>query len=254
MKIGFVLSGGAARGIAHIGVIKALNEMGIKPDIISGTSAGAIIGAFYAGGYDSDAVLKIASSTNMFSLSDIQFSKSGLFKQSTLRSQLEKNLRLHTFEELQLPLIVTATDFIKAESYYFSEGDLIPALLASSAIPGVYLPVHYKGLTLVDGGLLNNFPIEPLIGKCDSIIGIHVNPIDKNIDNLHIRGAVDRSVHIAIGNAVHYKEKQCRVFIEPPELSKFGLFDTNKAQEIAKIGYLYTMQLKGNIEKALSSS
>lgn len=253
MKTGFVLSGGAARGIAHIGVIKALGEMGVKPDMISGTSAGAIIGAFYAAGYDSEAILKIASSTNMFSFTDLQFMKSGLFKPSTLKSQFEKNLKINTFEQLQLPLIVTATDFINAESCYFSEGELIPALLASSAIPGIYLPVEYNGLTLVDGGLLNNFPIEPLIGKCEVIIGIHVNPIPKNIDGLLIRGVIDRSVHIAIGNTVRYKEKQCTLFIEPPQLSKFSLFDTDKAQEIAEIGYNYTLQLKNKIEKLKSN-
>ena len=254
MKIGIVLSGGAARGIAHIGILKALNELGIKPDVISGTSAGAIIGAYYAAGFTPDEILRIASATNMFRLSDILFNKGGLFKASTLRFQLEKNLKGLTFEELKLPLFAVATDFTNASSYYFSSGEIIPALLASSAIPGLYQPVEHKSLTLVDGGLLNNLPTEPLTGICDIIIGCHVNPIDKNMSNISIREAIDRSVHIAIGKSVREKEKLCHLFIEPPQLSKYGLFDLNKATELFNIGYHYTLKFKEDIEKLLNNN
>jgi NTE family protein len=252
MKIGLALSGGAARGVAHIGIIKALEEIGIKPGTISGVSAGAIVGAYYAAGMTTAEMLKIAAKTNLFSIKAFRLGKAGLFKPTSLKRELEKHFNGLTFEQLKIPLTVVATDIIKVESCYFSTGELVPVLLATSAIPMIYVPVEYRGKMLVDGGLLNNLPVEPLTDfGCNAIIGCHVNPIDKTVEHIRFRSVIDRSIHIAIGVSVREKMKDCTLFIEPPALSHFGIFDMNKVEEIAKAGYDYVIGMRDEIEKAL---
>jgi NTE family protein len=253
MKIGIALSGGAARGVAHIGILKALEEIGVKPNVISGVSAGAIIGAYYAAGTKPDEILNLAAKTNLFRLRTFRFGKGGLFTPVSLNAELEKMFHNLTFEQLNLPLTVVATDLIKVESCYFSTGEIIPVLLATSAIPMVYVPVEFNGRLLVDGGLLNNLPIEPLqVSGCDVIIGCHVNPIDKTLHDISLRLVMDRSIHIAIGVPVREKIISCTLFIEPPALSRFGMFDMNKVEMIAKVGYDYVIGMRSEIEKVLS--
>ncbi len=104
----------------------------------------------------------------------------------------------NSFESLPVPLHVVATDIIKGEIKFLSSGDLSKALMASSCVPVIFQPVKYLGITLVDGGVLNNFPIEPLINNCDKIIGIHVNAINKVNESVHMRDFLDRSFHFAL--------------------------------------------------------
>src|SRR6185369_8810452 len=113
--------------------------------------------------------------------------KPGLFRINPVKKCLERHLKNVTFEMLNIPLIVTATDFQEGKICYFSKGDLIAALLASSAIPVLYQPILIKNQVMVDGGLLNNFPVEPLSSICDTIIGVHVNPLNThNVQKLSI--------------------------------------------------------------------
>lgn len=252
MKTGIALSGGGARGIAHIGVLKALEELNIKPDVISGVSAGAVVGAFYAAGFTTIQILNIAANTSMFSITDFSFNKPGLFKMESLKQLLQRYLNNLTFEKLNIPFVVTATDFVKCEPVYFSEGELIQPLLASSAIPVMFQPVKYRDKFLVDGGILNNLPVEPLFARCEKIIGVHVNPIDKTSSDFNLLTVIDRVVRIATENTVIPKKHLCNIFIEPPQLAPYGIFDVDKAKDIATAGYDYTMSLRNEIVDALA--
>jgi NTE family protein len=248
-KIGLVLSGGGVRGIAHLGAIQALNEFGIKPDMISGTSAGAIIGAFIAEGYEPWEIIDIARNTELFSARSIVFGKPGLLSMNSFKHIYARYISHNSFRQLQLPLYVTATDIIHGRSIIFDSGNLDEALMASSCVPLVFEPVHINGTTLIDGGVLNNFPVEPLIEKCRSIIGVHVNSINTSETEIGMMSLVDRSFHLALGSSVKSKEHFCNLFIEPENMTRFGMFDTKKMDDIFDAGYHHVMNMRTEVEE-----
>lgn len=250
-KIGLVLSGGGARAIAQLGVIKALEEFGIKPSIISGTSGGATAGALYAAGYSVPEILSIIKEGNFFGFTNILIRKQGLFAMRGFEKVYAKYFPNNSFEDLKIPLIVAATDILKCEINYFSSGNLSKALCASSCIPLVFQPVNFNDSLYVDGGVLDNFPVEPLIGKCDVIVGVHVNSLEKELKKVHMNNIVDRSFHLALSLSVKNKINLCNLFIEPPNMSRYSVFDLKKAKEIFDYGYLYALSLETEIKNLL---
>ena len=252
-KLGVVLSGGGIRGIAHLGLLKALDELNMKPSAISGVSAGAIIGAMYASGKSPDEILAIGKSNINFGFSNLLWRRGGLFSRESIHKLLIENISHNSFEGLQIPLIVNATDFIHNKTVFFSEGELIPCLEASASVPILFSPAELDSRKLVDGGLLNNFPIEPLMGICDKILGSHVNRLQEfaNINTKFSRFAImERCYHMSIANSVYSKVHDCDLFIEP-HLYGFGMFDTKRANEIFEIGYQATIMEKDNLLKLL---
>ena len=246
-KIGIALSGGGARGIAHLGVLKALAEFGIKPTVVSGTSAGGIVGGFYAAGFSPDEILDIAKHADLFSVFNLAFYQ-GIFSMNAFEKIYLKYIPHNTFEGLSMPLYVAATDILKCKTVYFSSGVLSSALMATSCVPVAFQPVVFEGTEFLDGGILNNFPTEPLVGKCDAAIGVHVNSIDRTVDHVHTKDLVDRSFHLILSASVRVKMTSCDLFIEPPGMSRFGMFDIGMADDIFKAGYDYTMSIKDSIE------
>lgn len=236
-KIGIALSGGGVRGISHLGVLKALNQRGIFPNRISGSSAGAIAGALYAAGYEPDEILEIILKTNYFKFLRPAISWTGILKMETLEELFKKYLPENSFEALRMPLTVAATDVKRAKVVYFSEGELIKPIMASSCIPGMFDPIAIDEHYYLDGGILNNLPVEPLDGICDVVIGVNCNhlPVEHNIKN--IKGLIERSVIMSMNYNVYSRKDKCDFFIEPKGLAKFGVFDIKKAREIFQSGY-----------------
>lgn len=239
-KIGLTLSGGGARGLGHIGVIKALEEFGIQPTIISGTSAGALIGAFYAAGYSSDTIIKISKKTDFFSIKHILFGKAGVLNMRAFETLIEEHIPGNDFGSLKKTLYVTATDIVNGKTVYFSTGTLSKAVTASACIPMVYEPIKHNNTYFLDGGLMDNFPVGIIRDKCDFLIGVFVNTMSNKIEHLHMKDMLDRSFHLALGGSVHEKAKICDLFIAPPEMSRFGMFDMDKVDEIITYSYQYT--------------
>jgi NTE family protein len=134
---------------------------------------------------------------------------------------------------------VTATDILKGELVYFSSGNLSQSLMASSCIPMLFQPVQYKNTLFVDGGVLNNFPTEPLSGQCDIIIGSYVNSIKNEVDQVHMNNVMDRCFHLAMKGSVQSKIDSCSLYIEPPNMSQFSIFNLKRADEIFDYGYQY---------------
>lgn len=157
-RIGLVLSGGGARGFAHIGVLRVLERHGVVPHVIAGTSMGAILGALYAAGHRADELFEIADDLSWRDLIDLSLS-AGLLKGEKLHDFLEEHLPEH-FEELEIPFAVTTTDIETGEQAVFLEGPLVPAVRASACYPGAFEPVRFQGRTLADGGIVNNLPVE----------------------------------------------------------------------------------------------
>lgn len=249
---GIVLSGGGARGIAHLGILKALEELGIQPSIISGTSAGAIAGAFYTKGFEIAEILSIIKSGHFFNFSNLNIVKQGIFSMKGFEDIYKAYFKTDSFANLKIPLCVAATDILKGEINYFTEGELSTTLLASSCIPVLFQPVHYRGNYYVDGGVLNNFPIEPLLDKCHKIIGINVNSIDKDEYHIQTKNVLDRSFHLALNSANNHKFSMCDMYIEPPKMSQFGLLDLDKIDAIFEYGYQYGLSLEQEIKELIN--
>jgi NTE family protein len=239
-KIGLVLSGGGARGFAHLGVIEALNEAGIFPDVICGTSAGAIAGVLYADGYSPREILKMTISNSRLHYIRPTVQKDGLLQITGLIRILAKNLRAKRFEELKIPLFVTATDLNNGRVDYFSSGELLNPVIASASIPVLFKPVVIDGKHYVDGGVLDNLPIKPIENKCRFIIGSFVNPTgyQENVQNLI--NIAERTFLLSMSKEVIEKSKRFNLFIAPLELSNYKILDPEKAEELFMVGYRAT--------------
>lgn len=241
MKIGLVLSGGGARGLMHLGVIKALEEMGVKFSHISGTSAGSLIGSLYAYGYSTDEIFKQVT-TGYFRVVRPAWALTGLLSLEGLRLELQRYMPENNFAALKIQLTTAATDLVKGQIKYFDEGELIPAVLASSCVPAVFNPVTINGTMYVDGGILDNLPVKPIKDKCDFIIASHCNPIDDHFDRMNIKAIIERSLLMAINGNTTFSKRLCNVLIEPSGVAKFGGFDIGKGKDMVEIGYEFTMK------------
>lgn len=236
-QVALALSGGGMRGAAHIGVIKRLNELNIKTEVISGTSVGALVGVFLADGYSALEVEKIfLESKFSFDFNFMNFS-SALFSNKKLEDLLRKNLRAKHFSELKTKFFACATNYESGEPEYFEEGELIPVLLASSAIPIAYEKVSIQNKDYVDGGLSRNLPTEPLLSSPYPIIGVHVNPMDINTNKKTFSQKLDHIVHLSLKEKLNKAQKDCRVFIEPKALLNYTIFETAHLKEMIAIGY-----------------
>ena len=248
MQVGLALSGGAARGIAHLGVLKALDEIGIKISIISGVSSGAIAGVFYAAGFSPDDILKLVKELKIYRIIRPAIGQIGIMHLAEVEKLYYKYLGQDvTFEDLNIPVVISATEMNQGVTAYFSSGNLIQPLLASSAVPILYRPVVFNGMLLNDGGLLNNLPVDPLEGNCDIKIGVHTNPVNHQAKITTLRSMIERTVHLAINNNVKLRMDKCDFFIEPQELKYYRLMSFSKAEEIFDIGYRYTLDLKKHL-------
>ncbi len=236
-KTGLILSGGGARGFAHLGVLQALNEAGIYPDVVSGTSAGALAGVMYCDGYTPKEILKIMKAGSRLDYMRPTVPRDGLLQISGIIKILSSHLQAKKFEELKIPLFVSATDINNGRAVYFSKGELLDPVIASASIPVLFKPVIINKNYFVDGGVLDNFPIRPLEGKCVFTIGSFVNPpgYEENTSGL-IKIAV-RTFMLSMSKEMLEKSKKVDLFIAPEELKNFSILDPEKAEEIFKIGY-----------------
>ena len=242
-RIGLALSGGGARGVAHLGILKALEEYNIGFCALSGTSAGAVVGALYSYGYTPDEILGIFKEIKAYKLLKPALSWRGILNMDVLYQYLKKYMPENTFKALKIPMHVAATDVRSGKTTYFNEGDdLVGALCASSCIPVLFDPVKYNDRLYIDGGILNNLPCEPLRDNCDVVIAAHSNPIDEDFDPKNARVVMERALLLAISCNVYCRREQCDFFIEPLGLETYKVMDINSIDKIYNIGYEQAMK------------
>ncbi len=247
MKKYFVLSGGGCRGFAHLGVVKALQENDIFPLEIAGTSAGSIAGVFLANGFTPDEIKEMFADKFRLNLFGWNIFKPGLISMKHIREFLEKNLRHTKFEDLPIPLYVTATNFLDGSQKIFDKGNIIDAVIAASSIPVIFSPVVIDNIPYVDGGLSNNLPIEPFSDRKSEVVSVYVNPIKPYNPKEGALETMDRAMHLSFRPIVRRSAKDCFLFIEPSGLSDYGVFDIHKVSEIMDAGYNFTKELLQNI-------
>lgn len=175
--LGLALGGGGARGLCHVGVMRVLEELGVRPDVVSGTSMGGLIGAFIAAGYNADQMTEIATDLRWSKLIDWSPISGRLVNTKGFERWLSELLPA-TFEELELPLVLTATDLNDGRIHYSQRGDLITALRATTAYPGALEPVSLGRARLVDGGLLNQIPVDgALFLGAHKVLAVNATPL-----------------------------------------------------------------------------
>ena len=233
---GLVLSGGGARGIAQVGVLQAIHEIGLKPNCISGTSIGAIVGALFSAGMPPTKMLKLLSGKRFLNLFRLKPSLSGLLGMKYLEEVLEQHLP-DTFEELEIPLHVFATNLSQGTCVDFHSGPVRNPVIASSSIPVLFQPVEIDGEKYVDGGVLNNLPAEACRSTCDYVLGVEVNK-GKFTQNLNTMAHVALEVfYLVVNQNSLYGMQACDHVIRPEMKASFDLLDFSKAQKLFDIGY-----------------
>lgn len=252
-KIGLALGGGGARGLAHIQVLETLDELGIRPHRMAATSIGALIASLYASGLSGKEIRKLAyhwqsphpekhngvlhrrDLRRWASLLDPSFDRSGLFKGEKIIRFLSEHIRCRTFEELKIPLYVTAADYGDASEVVFSSGDLLSAVRASIAIPGVFTPVERDGHLLLDGGVVNPLPYNLLQDECDLVIAVDVGGL-RNADDKHRPSFFDTVIggfEIMEASMIRYRLKANPpdIYLKP-DIRNIGLLEFHKVDQI----------------------
>jgi len=241
--IGLVLGGGGARGFAHLGVAQAMYEAGIKPNIISGVSAGAIAGAFLASGMLPVDVFKLMKNQAFVKITQLKWSKQGVIRLDGLKQQLKLNIPYDNLEDLPIPLLVAVCNLNTAKVEYVSNGPLGDTILASSSIPVLFAPVVMNNQVYVDGGVLDNLPIKPIRKICDKVIAVNISPIHDTDDLTNLFQIATRVFHVAVDKSTIKSGKQADLYIEPPGVDHFDLLKLKNADEIYHIAYAYAKEL-----------
>jgi len=231
------LGGGFARGLAHIGVLKVLEEEGIPVSLIAGTSVGSVIGAAYASGISAKELEEIAALVRFKDFSRWSFSRFGIFNNDKMAVFLTKVLRCKTFEELRIPLAVTATDVVTGEAAIFTTGELIDPLRASCAYPGMFRPVSINGRLLVDGLLAHSVPTVPLRAMgATHVIGVTLSASwVKNQGPRHVFDVIGQCFSIAQDKMCSVWKSAADVVLEPA-IGEFSYDDFARAPELIKTG------------------
>lgn len=248
-KLGFALSGGGARGFAHLGILQYLEENGIRPGIISGVSAGAIVGAFIASGRLPREIFEILARGGFMKYTKIQLPTDGLLRFDGLDKIFRKEIPVENIEDLKMPFFVTAANLSTGKIEYFDRGPIHKIVLASSAIPILFSPVEINGNQYVDGGLLNNLPVEPLIGKCEKIVTQNINPVNETGKLKNLVQVASRTFHIGVHSRIEFARNHSDLYIEPADLDRFDLLKASQAEEIYQTGYNYAKTLDLSVLK-----
>jgi len=177
----------------------------------------------------------------------------GLLEMTGLIKILSRYIKARSFEELKIPLLVAATNLNAGSVTYFSSGDLINTIVASSSIPVLFKPTIINDQEYVDGGVMDNLPVGPLLRKCELLIGSHVNPIGYIEKFSSMIAIAKRAFYLSVASHLSDKSKKFDLFIDPPELKKFELLDPTKGNEIFEVGYKETKKILKAFLKKKSS-
>ncbi|HEY9119499.1 MULTISPECIES: patatin-like phospholipase family protein [Marinobacter] len=232
-RIGLALGGGAAKGIAHIGVLKAFEEEQIRIHCISGTSVGALVASYHAFGRPAESILSICSTLNLSKIINFTLERGGLFSTNAIREMIHRDLGDCRIEDALIPLAICATDIETGEQLIFREGNLADAVCASMAVPGLFVPVEIGDRTLVDGGLVENVPISPLAkmgaGITVAIDLSHVSRYPKPQDTFDV---ISNAINIGIDFNTRKQLKNADIVV-PLDLSSYSL--TNNADRVDEL-------------------
>ncbi len=257
-KTGLALGGGGVRGVAHIAYLEAIESLGIVPDIISGTSSGAIVGALYAGGMSPQEIYctleNFFKTGKRFGLALLKRKGNGGRIASFVRDYIERILPKKRFEELRIPLKIVATNFRTLEEKVFDSGDILSGLMGSIALPSVFVPQYVEGEYYMDGGATNIVPFDIIRGLCDILIAIDVSLVRPNNFKPNNKNAIRATWAATQESLLELKLKSCLVeILERPSFDKASTMEFYKYEQIYKqaqeIAPLFIEKLRKYIKK-----
>lgn len=249
---GLVLSGGGTRGFAHLGMISALSEKGIQPDVISGVSAGAIVGAFIAAGKSPEEILDIFTKGWFFQYTKVHFPVDGLLKLDGVKEIIQKEIDVNQIEDLDIPFYIAVSNLNKGIVEYRNSGPLGETVLASCSIPVLFAPVVLGRDSYVDGGLMDNIPIEPIKNDCEELIVSNISPTNPKAKMKNLIQIATRTVYMSVNVKAEEAKKHATYYIEPKGIDAYEMFLRKHADELFELGYKSTKNILDN-NKAIST-
>lgn len=235
-RIGLALGSGGARGFAHLGILKILQEHHVPIDIIAGSSMGALIGSFYAAGLPIDQMYKLATAFRRKYYIDLTVPKMGFILGERIKHFVQVFTRNQLIEQLPIPLAVVATNLNNGKKVVFKSGPVAEAVRASISIPGIFVPVSLNGSLLIDGGVIERVPVADVKEMgADLVIAVDVSYVEEEERIESIFDCIIRSMDIMQNELVRYRTIDCDVMIRP-RVEQFSTGAFAKVEEIIKIG------------------
>ncbi|RXT15069.1 patatin-like phospholipase family protein [Ammoniphilus sp. CFH 90114] len=235
-KVGLALGSGGARGIAHIGVIKVLEEEGIPIDYISGSSMGSLVGAFYAAGISPDMMKKLAINLKRKYWIDLTVPKMGFVAGDKIKEMVRILTHGKNIEELEIPLAIVATDLEKGERVVFTKGPVFQAVRASVSIPGIFVPEMVDGKMLVDGGVIDRVPVTVVKDMgADVVIGVDVGMISSVGKFTSIFDIIAQTIQVMEREIFRFRISEADVMVTP-EVGAYSATSFNEIEELIQAG------------------
>ena len=247
-SIGYALSGGFIKGYAHLGMIQALHEAGIRPNVLSGVSAGSIAAVFYADGKEPHQIVDLFENMSFKDLTSLSINKQGLLILDDLIELLNTHLSVKNLEELAIPTYVTATDLDHGCSVTFQNGNIAERVAASCSLPVLFTPQLIDGVHYVDGGVLMNFPVSTIRKECEKIIGLNVSPLITDEYEKNAISIAQRAYHFMFQANTFSEKKLCDLLIEVSGLQAYGNHELEKVEEIFLRGYSAANEILTNLK------
>lgn len=237
--VGIALSGGGAKGFAHIGVFMALEQFGIKPDVISGVSAGAIAAALYGSGLTPDDIIECFKESDSFGdYTEWSIPKEGFMRLDRFGKLLESWLPVRNLEEMKIPTVICATDIDHAKSVGWGKGEIVPRVLASCSIPIIFNPVQINGVNYVDGGVLRNLPAWAIRDYCSILYGSNCSPLKKKTSKkLSIIDVAYRTFHLMMKSNTPQDLRLCDHVIQIDNIHNVRTFALSSLKKGVMAGY-----------------
>ncbi|MBO7161044.1 MAG: patatin-like phospholipase family protein [Paludibacteraceae bacterium] len=242
-KLGVALSGGGVKGFAHAGALKALEEFGYKPDVISGTSAGAIAGVLYSAGYTPVEICDLFKNKGFTDFTRLTLPTAGFFNPHKFVDFLRSKIPYANLEELPIPVHVVASDLDNGVMKVFSEGSLPERVMASSTVPIVFPPTVIDDVHYVDGGVFCNFPVEVIREECETVIGINVSPLAPTQYKQNVIEIALRAFNFMFRANTKEDGFLCDILVEMPRVLQYDMFDLESVPEIFELGYTETKKI-----------
>ncbi|CZE47315.1 patatin-like phospholipase family protein [Campylobacter geochelonis] len=236
MQIALSLSGGAARGVFHLGVLAKFDEVGIEVGAISGSSIGSMIGVCYAAGMGAKEILKVVKTKEFKKVFKINLPYKSLVKIDKNANAIKELLQVDRLENLLVKTYVGCVDLYSGKMEYFSSGDTLKIVLGSCALVPIFEPIRYENYLLADGGFMDNMPLAPLKKHKLKIVGVDLHPTSKFSPKSSI-SYTTRALSLMMSSSIKRQQNSCDVYISNPNLANFSLFSFKNFDEMFELGY-----------------
>lgn len=242
LRLGLALSGGGARGFAHAGAIKAMEEVGVRPDIIAGVSAGSVVAVMYAAGMTPEAILAAFGEVSFMDFCKLSVPKNGFFNMDGFKKFIRRHVPYENLEDLPIPTYIGATDIDHGTAAVFSTGNVADAVAASCSIPIIFQPQKIDGTHYVDGGVLHNLPSWIIRDKCRYLFGVNVSPVVNTAFRNTLMDIAQRTYNLLVKNNANPDMELCDLVIETRDIAHYKVFDLRGIRRVYRTGYQNAME------------